>query len=805
MALNQNYVIAPSLQQYFVDKDTGFPLSGGKIYFWQDNNRSIPKPIFQLTGSPPNYSYAALPNPCILNSSGLLVDGSGNIIVPYYYPLDANGNAQLYFIQIFSDLGVPQQTIEAWPNVFLEGDAQSDSTLNLIPNGQFLLHNNIPANVLTSIPAGQVTTPVTVVAQGGWTFERPVTSTATDNVSFFKFPAYTANPSSSPRYAFQLTTNGASPSDSFKDLRIKFNDVNKFASTTQSYVVFFSGLSASGGTIPVSLNVIKNYGTGGSAEEVVNITSFNITSVQSDFSYAFIFGSNVGKIIGPNNDDFVQIALSFPVNTSYTGRITDVVMFIGDVNVTTFPTITNSDFIDRSLVPPVADYNGFNLALPLIFTKSGLSYDTSQIGKIYQTSLYYPEFGELLCDGATYRTDAYSPDGIPYKRLRDKLIQLPSDALVHNMPVFGTGRDYVAATHVNDDGTFYISTQKPGLQPLTADGAAPTGFTFTSVAPGKASSSTLNIDSYCLGNGNSYYVFCNAAGAVPFDNFSTTGTQTINAYPNTYQGEIVGSAQTQQLIKIISNAVPPAGSYININTPSATIRPWFTLDGAGSSPGGGGILVQINMLSTMGLQDTAYAISQALSGYQVATVKTVPGVSIPPNSYFTFYASGQLYYVWYSLNGLGTDPAVSGGIGIPVTYLTAHAAITIMKNTYAAINGVCFAVPDLRGWTIKGWDMGAGIDKNILNRYEYAQTRFTSDLYPLRGYIGSYQNNSLLSHSHQPILGSLVSGGSPNRFTTNTYLNSNEPVTTFSTDYIDNTGNAQNDVKNVYLNYVIKY
>ena len=35
------------LQEYFVDKDTGFPLAAGQVFFYEDTNRSVLKNIYQ--------------------------------------------------------------------------------------------------------------------------------------------------------------------------------------------------------------------------------------------------------------------------------------------------------------------------------------------------------------------------------------------------------------------------------------------------------------------------------------------------------------------------------------------------------------------------------------------------------------------------------------------------------------------------------------------------------------------------------------------------------------------------------------
>ena len=110
------YITATDLNQYLVDKASGQPLAGGIISFYEDSSRTTPKPVYELTGSPPDYTYTALPNSLTLSSVGTIVDAGGNQVALYYYPYDANGDIQLYYIVVTDANGNPQFTREAWPN-----------------------------------------------------------------------------------------------------------------------------------------------------------------------------------------------------------------------------------------------------------------------------------------------------------------------------------------------------------------------------------------------------------------------------------------------------------------------------------------------------------------------------------------------------------------------------------------------------------------------------------------------------------------------------------------------------------------
>jgi len=812
------YISFGDLELYFVDKDSGLPLSAGKINFYSDINRSTPKSVFSLSGSPPNYSYVDIGSQFILSGSGTFQDLDGNNIIPYGYPYDANGNVELYYITVFSSTDVPQFTREAQPPGVTATNPEEEGLdiQNFIPNGQFLLHNNIPANILTNAPAGKITSSYTQIAAGGWSFERPLGSSSEDNVTFFRYPSYVPNPSASPRYAVRVNCSAPNPADSFKYLGIRFSDVNKFASTTQEYTFSFSGITDNSVDFPVTIYLLKYFGTGGSPTVTTSIGTFNFSSVNQISSSAFIFGTNVGKNIGVNNDDYVQIVIGFPTAFGFTGVLTDFSLVIGNINIQGFPISTNRDFITRTLTTDTPDPNGYNLGLPLILTKDGLSFDLSQIGKIFPTILYYPGYGELPCDGSVYRTDDYSSDGIPYARLYKNLTDTPVvPGSLGNLGIamFGTGKTYVTASQV-DTGIGFISTNQTGPQTATADGAVPTGFTFTTVCTGQASPSTLGFSSWTYGTGGKTWYLCNSSGYVTPGTTSSSGCPqiTVNSSPNPSQGEIVGSSVAQQLMSISATGAPAASTFIQVANPSQQFKIWFTLNGVGTVPGGSGTPIRVNMLTNMGPTDTTYVLGQVLSGFQLSTFTTVAGNLIPPSSYFTFYANGQAYVVWYNLNGAGVSPSAGTAILISVTYNTSQTANVILLNTLKAINRMYFATPDLRGWVIKGWSNQGADDINIAYRFSRNGTRYDHPQIGLTSYIGSYQKDVLLDHTHvtQQYSNLPPSPATDREIDFNSaadWTYTKLPLTTTDNAYhlMVETGTGQNDTKNVYLNYVIKY
>lgn len=139
--LDPSYIVGINLGEVFVDSITGLALSGGEISFYQDSARSIPKTVYELTGSPPNYTYSALPNPITLSAVGTIMNNIGNNVAVYYHPYDAQGDIQNYFIVVKSADGTTQFEREAWPNVTPTSSPSgqgANTTQNEISNSQFV-------------------------------------------------------------------------------------------------------------------------------------------------------------------------------------------------------------------------------------------------------------------------------------------------------------------------------------------------------------------------------------------------------------------------------------------------------------------------------------------------------------------------------------------------------------------------------------------------------------------------------------------------------------------------------------------
>ncbi len=789
MTLDSRFIIASDLQSYFVDKDTGQPLSNGKIKFYKDSERTEPKDVYILSGSPPNYSYTNIGNEVTLSIVGT-VQYDDNDVILYYFPYDngpddSSGSIELYYVTIESEDEVPQFTREAWPNFTLSASTQILDTTNYIPNGQFLIHNDIPA--IDDNVAGQITEPVTILAQGGWTFERPEGSTAKDIVTFDKFQ-YTENPTANPPFAFHLETEETSPGDDYKDLRIKFDNVNQFSSDEQKYTFGMEAVDNSGNGIQVSLVLIKNYGTGGSTQTEEILKTWTLISSYRLYQTYFAFGADDTKTIGPDGDDFIQLAIRFRVDQIQDISCTNIQLRPNVVTLSDYNPTTERQASYETLTAPIPAYDGSNLFLTVKLGPNGLIYDTGDIGDVVMesTATNYTNSistitNRLLADGSQYETGALSPLGIPYSRLQQKY-WLPD----FNAPLYGTGASYLTMYPNGTSAQMRVSTNSAGIASNATDGTPSTTFTFNNIHSGSVAYPWA---AKSIGS-NSLFVIANAVGTAVTVGAGTSGF-TVISYR---QGSAVkGIAQ----ITTIAPATL-AGKYFTLNF-GAAYYIWFKLDGSGSDPAPGGTGIEVDLLSTYSAQDVADVITEALNAVTQTNITFVAGSSVVAGSYFNISTASTNYYIWFKKDGVGTDPAPSNKTAIgPILALTADTAQQVAQKVQIAINQKYFAVPNYEGLFPRGWDPDSNYDTDF--RWGY----LTNIYYPTS--LGTTELDALLQHVHTGSLSpsdnyirDTGTGGNASPSSGDNYQH------TTPTLLISATGGNENRPNNFNVNFAIKY
>mgnify|MGYP000585483965 FL=1 len=135
MALDERFVVSSDIEQLYRDKDTGLPLANGKLKFYRDIARNEPKPVYQISGAPPNYTYVSMGSVIDLSAIGTVQNqGQDNEII-YWFPYDgtpddSQGNIDLYYVVCEDSAGTVQFTREGWPNVTAANSPQDQTNQN---------------------------------------------------------------------------------------------------------------------------------------------------------------------------------------------------------------------------------------------------------------------------------------------------------------------------------------------------------------------------------------------------------------------------------------------------------------------------------------------------------------------------------------------------------------------------------------------------------------------------------------------------------------------------------------------------
>jgi hypothetical protein len=728
------YVINSPLVNYFFYNFTttaggpNLPLDGGFIFFFADEDHSVMLPT---------YSDVSNPSEPVVNTNPIELNAIG--ACPIFYLEDRS-----YYIVITDkngDLDNPVWTIEHYNPSGAAGNADF-STINYIPNGQFLLHNNLPAE--GEYEEGQIREAITPIAYGGFTFEVPDPTTSINKVTFERYDEWAANPPSNPVYSAKIECVEPDTGDNKKDWCIKFNSVNRFASATQQYTFGFVGIDNLGGNLPLDLVLIKNFGTGGDAEEETVLTTFNLDSVEKSFYFAFVFGTNEDKVIGSEGDDYVKLALRAPVNESSDFNIVNEQLRPGTLVNPQYPETTQRQDVSAGLggAFPLPYEDGTDIGLYPVRTKDGWRYDDSVVGSVWKFFVEEAPDGFVPADNQTsYPYTGYSDNGIPYKRIADKW-------WIANLQhyISGTGKQFVTMQEVAGAGqNLTLAINEFGSFTAAANGAVSPGFTFASVHAG---------DNYSMTgyySPDAVYIRMHDAGTFGAPTNGDSGFNLIN-YRN------LPGINGFVLIQSVTTPAGLAGKYFTIDTPALAYYVWFKVDGAGSDPTPGGTGILVNLQSTYSAVEAAQHIAAALSGQQLTNILFVAGSAVPASSYWTFTCALGDFYVYYIKDGAGSDPALSGKIGIRVNISESMSAPDVANYTLSAINRAYIGMPDARGVFFRVWDNGRGLNT-------YVNSRFNS--FGLQGgdVIGSMEIDTFLAHTHSASSETLtmfgVTGGGP--------------------------------------------
>lgn len=763
------FILATSIQQSFLDKNSGLLLEGGYLYFYKDDaSRNTMKPVYYQVGDFGSYEMIAFPNPMILSAIGTVVDPGGNPKQIYYNPFDGENNPENYFIEVYSSggklTGTFQFSIANFPGVGSGGGDSTEADLNYIGNGQFRLHNDVLATE-TQL-AGFVTEDDIIIAPGGHHFIH-------DNTTGQRYVTFVQNPSSTgnafPRYEARFTQTGTGIDGSYNNYAFRVKNANTFADG-MPYTLLFTARTDSG-SILVKGYYYQYFGTGQVSDSRQYFDEVTVGSAQTGFGISHNFNSTAGKTAADDNSDYFEIGLAFPANTAYDIYITDLVLTKGDQTSATYPMTTSQEDAWRALaggfkyegydVDETSDtfgeittgtYDGSLIGLPVFIGKDGLEPDLTQIGSVTTISYEITDFSNipyLPGDGlAKYESASQSAMGIPYARLWRKYW---NDTL--KLPKYGTGLDYFTTISLTSDQNLCFFNNKFGAaNPVQAFG---TGF---GVPQEIHISNTTGYFLRTYQTDSGQFSIQSLLSSPSFGdpaNGTTSAGFTFNIIYSTdnasTNGRITGASRMYATVTTtnaaaLANPAATAKHWIFDIYNGTTILQfyvWYVVSGTEidpAVPGASPIKVVLNS------GDTADIVAKktifSLIGGEVTSVPCPTAAAITGTPYLNLQGSGNVnYFIWLNKDGGGVKPGVAG-IGIEVTVTTGQTNVEVANAILLAANKKFFSLPDYRGIFLRGWDNGRGLDYDAISRYTTYVPGISGD------HVGTQEIDSNLAHNH---------------------------------------------------------
>jgi len=414
----------------------------------------------------------------------------------------------------------------------------------------------------------------------------------------------------------------------------------------------------------------------------------------------------------------------------------------GDKQIDEFPDTTDEEFVRDSLAgqPPIPDYEGANLYLPIRLGLNGFEYDDSAIGDYVLKSTEDLEVGELWLNDDKYRVNAYSSDKIPYRRLYEKW----SANSEYGLSIYGTGDDemrYVAKEAV--DQSFATSDTDSNINNSAWQSFTPavTGrlvnINVTMGTPAPAANSTISI--------------YDGEGVTGTLLARETGINLITGANSIVLGKRPQLTSGQKYTIRIENAgnvfwrTNAAGGYaggsyngtaadaVFSTTMRVSLVDTYTL----ASNTGGAVVAAAD-----GAIATSFTFTAVQPDPYIVEITAIDAIGMTAGCYFTYGTTdSRKYIVWYTINGAGTQPFESADVYIRVDLLTSDLAATVNNKTSLAINGYSYKVPLWTGYFIRVFDQQAGIDPDT-------HLRTTRGDGNNKNSLGSVQQDELKAHIH---------------------------------------------------------
>lgn len=528
MLLNPQYMIAPSLQEIFVDPSTGLPLANGSVTFYSDVNRSTKKAIFELAGSSPSYTYTQIQNPAPLSAGGTLTDGT-NDILPYYYPYNSQGLVELYYIVVKDSGGNTKITRQAYPNFTGNSGSVSNFGYDFVRNGQFTKWSTSTDFADIGIGSSGISD---FIADDWYYLNDDANQTIEIKQGEFSAGA-SPLPARSPYYLQYINTDATSAAQTVNFIQQIYSGVQTLSGEDVTIGLWVNIESISGDP-RMSVQILQNFGDGGTPSPVLTPV-FEFDAVPGG-GWTFVQGtitvpSIVGSAPGPNS--FIGLRIYFPLNAT-------AVVDIGNVQFQRG--LSLSEFVEKS-IDDVSRGTNYQTKYPEFTT-----------GDVKSTIKTVSDTGWLLMDDGTIGSliSGSAHAGIGYKALFN-LIWTNVHSTIY-APIYtsaGVISTYGGSAESDWEENKRLSLTRTLGRVLA--GAAPSGYVLSM----NITSVNTGSDFVVVGDATSFYI------GTPVT-FTTTGTLPAPfAVLTTYYVEGSSSGQIS-LSTTLANAL--AGIAIDITT-----------------------------------------------------------------------------------------------------------------------------------------------------------------------------------------------------------------------------------------------
>ncbi len=346
MAINPALLIAaPMLQDYFVDKTTGEPLSAGVVTCYQDNSRTTLKNWYYQSGTPGNYTYVTLDNPLTLSAVGTIADPNGNDTIPFFYPYDEDDDAtkQPYYITVVNSDGQQQFVRQNFP--FLP----STPTTTEVPIYNNIIANNVFYHNVGSMNVTNVTNAIVSPSQHDgfyaaagtdFRFVKNITG-ANDTITFTAFGLNNDPflPEPTPEYYLNFNCAGAQPGETRKAIQIPLSLHIKTLESVNATITIWAQNVGGNTNNTLKLSVMQFLGSGAiSSSPVTTLGTITLSNSWVKYMINFTFPSGQGLTVGNGGDDALYLDVGFPLAVTCNVNFTKPSIFLSE-------TIPTNEFV----------------------------------------------------------------------------------------------------------------------------------------------------------------------------------------------------------------------------------------------------------------------------------------------------------------------------------------------------------------------------------------------------------------------------------------------------------------------------